>query len=898
MNAVPAPPRLPRALLRRAVPLEMRDAVDGDLHELYVARHAAGARAASLWYWAETMSFTLRFVLDRVWRILRSLANGGATPSGLDLKLGVRLLAKAPGLALVGGLGMAVAVALAAGAYAAVNSYFYPTLPLDEGDRVVAIGKFDMRQQYKDERLLHDFLVWRRELRSVVDVGAFRTVERNLGTPNGPGEPITLAEMSASGFRVARVRPFRGRALVDDDERPGAPPVVVIGFDAWQSRFAGDPAIVGRELRVGRVVHTIVGVMPPGFAFPVNHQYWIPLPIDPGAATAPGKGPTLDVFARLAPGATKQSAQAELGALGRRLAAEGPAELASLESRIVPYVDIMMNGEADGTTAVFAVARFLIALLLVVVCMNVAVLVYARTVTRSGEIAVRTALGARRARIVAQLFAEALVLSVLSAAAGLGMAAVALDMLDQFVSGGGGRPPFWIDPGLSAGTVLYALGLAVLSAVIIGAVPALRATGAQLRAAMGSLGSGGKARLGKTWTVLIVAQVAIAVAVLPAAIRQGGQMVQGAFQEPGFAAGEYLSTQFAVVRDADAGADARSDSAAADSARAIIRALRARLETEPAVVGTTLTSGDPWSGGRAAEEAEGVDGPPVLVRVLAVDTSYFRLFNVPVIAGRTFAAADAALDPRDRPVVVNRSFVTDVLGGRDPVGRRVRNRSHDDTTVNPWHVVVGVVEDFPATIQQEPGETIRARIFRPAPPGEFGTGDLLTIRLRAQTPEAFAPTLRRVAASVDPTLQLSSVKSLDALYREYAQVGARIATVIALTTGSVLLLSAAGIHALMAFTVNQRRREIGIRAALGAPAGGILRSVLTRATRQLALGVGLGLAVAVALDQASGGVLLDGAGLLLVPGTAAFMLVVGLLAAAGPARRGLRVQPTESLRIE
>ena len=897
MSRAPAPPRLARALLRRTVPLEVRDGVDGDLHELYVARHAAaGARAASLWYWVETMSFTARFMLDRVWRVLRSLATGGATPSGLDLKLGARLLAKSPGLALVGGFGMAVAVALGAGGYAAVNSYFYPTLPLDEGDRVVAIGKFDLRRAYKDERLLHDFLVWRRELRSVVDVGAFRTVQRNLGTPNGPSEPITLAEMSASGFRVARVRPFRGRALVDDDERPGAPPVVVIGFDVWQSRFAGDPAIVGRELRVGRIVHTIVGVMPPGFAFPVNHQYWIPLRVDPRAAIAPGKGPTLDVFARLAPGATKQSAQAELGALGRRLAAEGPAELASLESRIVPYVDIMMNGEADGTTAVFAVVRFLIALLLVVVCMNVAVLVYARTVTRTGEIAVRTALGARRARIVAQLFAEALVLSVLSAAAGLGMAAVALDMLDQFVSGEGGRPPFWIDPGLSFGTVLYALGLAVLSAVIIGAVPALRATGAQLRAAMGRLGSGAKARLGPTWTVLIVAQVAIAVAVLPAAIRQGGQMVRGAFQEPGFAAGEYLTTQFSVARDADAGADARSDSAAADSARAIITEFRARLETEPAVVGTTLTSGEPWSGGQAAEEAEGVDGPPVIVRVLSVDTSYFRLLNVPVIAGRTFAAADAALDPRDRPVVVNRSFVTDVLGGRDPVGRRVRNRSHDDT-VNPWHVVVGVVEDFPATIQ-EPGQTSRARIFRPAPPGEFGPGDLLTIRLRAQTPEAFAPTLRRVAASVDPMLQLSSVKSLDALYREYAQVAARIATVIALITGSVLLLSAAGIHALMSFTVNQRRREIGIRAALGAPARGILRSVLTRATRQLALGVVAGLTAAVALDRATGGVLLDGAGLLLVPGTAAFMLVVGLLAAAGPARRSLRVQPTESLRTE
>ncbi len=913
MSAAPAPPRLLRALLRRAVPLEVRDAVDGDLHELYVARHAdAGPRAAARWYARETLSFTLRFMLDRVWRILRSLATGGATPSGLDLKLGARLLARSPGLALVGGLGMAVAIALGAGAYAAVNSYFYPELPLHEGDRVVALGKFDRQREFEDEQLLHDFLVWRRELRTVVDVGAFRTIQRNLGAAAAPegGEPITLAEMSASGFRVARVRPLVGRALVDDDERPGAPPVLVIGYDVWQSRFGGDPQVVGRELRVGRDVHTVVGVMPPGFAFPVNHQYWVPLRVatfaplsaGPGAAVAPGMGPKLDVFARLAPGATTQSAQAELGALGRRLAAEGPAELARLESRVVPYVDVMMNGEADGTSAGMALMRFLIGLLLVVVAMNVAVLVYARTVMRTGEIAVRTALGARRARIVAQLFAEAFVLSVLSAAAGLGMAAVALEALDRYLeNASGGRPPFWMDPGLSAGTVLYALGLAVLGAVIIGALPALRATGRQLRASMGSLGSGARARLGGTWTALIVAQVAVAVAVLPAAIRQGGGLLRGASVEPEFAPGEYVATQFGVGQGMYESFGIRTDSATADSVRAIAAAFLARLEAEPGVRGATVSSWEPWSGGQAMVESDDATRAPELVRVLEVDTSYFPVFDVPVVAGRNFAAADAALDSRDRPVIVNHSFVDEVLGGRDrgahwALGRRVRNRSYD-AAVRPWHVVVGVVEDFP--VQPEGlGPTIRPRMFRPTAPGEFGAGGLLTVRLRARTPEAFAPTLRRLAASVDPTLQLSPPQSLYAMYREDAQGAVQVALVIALVTASVLLLSAAGIHAMMSFTVNQRRREIGIRAALGAPARRILGGVLARAARQLAIGVGVGLAAAVALDVASGGVLLGGSGVLLVPATAAFMLVVGLLAAVGPARRGLRVQPTEALRAE
>jgi putative ABC transport system permease protein len=187
-----------------------------------------------------------------------------------------------------------------------------PIVPLNEGDRLVALAKFDPQTRREEERLLHDFLTWRRELRMVTDVGAFRTARRNVVSESGQGEPITLAEMTASGFRAARVPPLLGRALLDADEQPGAPSVIVIGFDAWQSRFAGEPSIVGRQIRIGRATHTIVGVMPKGFAFPISHQYWVPLRIDPRAVIAPGTGPSLNVFGRLAAGATKESAEAEL----------------------------------------------------------------------------------------------------------------------------------------------------------------------------------------------------------------------------------------------------------------------------------------------------------------------------------------------------------------------------------------------------------------------------------------------------------------------------------------------------------------------------------------------------------------------------------------------------------
>jgi hypothetical protein len=296
-------------------------------------------------------------------------------------------------------------------------------------------------------------------------------------------------------------------------------------------------------------------------------------------------------------------------------------------------------------------------------------------------------------------------------------------------------------------------------------------------------------------------------------------------------------------------------------------------------------------------EADGAIAPAERAAFMSVDTSFFPLFGVRVLAGRVFAAGDVALRPSDRPVIVNRSFVTEILGGGDAVGRRVRYRNFGKN-VQPWITIAGVVEDFPSAIRNPDGTSARsACVYHLAVPGDLSEARL-TIRLRGQTPDGFTPTLRRIATTVDPMLQLSKTSALDVMYRDYAKSGAQLALVVALIAGSVLLLSAAGIHALMSFTVNQRRREIGIRTALGAPARGILRSVLARATRQLAVGVGLGLTVAVAADVLSGGALMSGTALFFVPGTAAFMLVVGLVAAAGPARRGLRVQPTEALRAE
>ncbi|HSJ08537.1 MAG TPA: FtsX-like permease family protein, partial [Longimicrobiales bacterium] len=234
----------------------------------------------------------------------------------------------------------------------------------------------------------------------------------------------------------------------------------------------------------------------------------------------------------------------------------------------------------------------------------------------------------------------------------------------------------------------------------------------------------------------------------------------------------------------------------------------------------------------------------------------------------------------------------ELLGAVDPAGHRVRYR-RDDGDAAPWLTIAGVIDDFPAGVRT-PGEGSTRMMYELEMPGEALDG-LLTIRLSGQAPAMFVPALRSLATSVDPTLQLRDASPLDVTYRGYTGLAEKMAIVLALVAGSVLLLAAAGTHALVSFTVSERRREIGIHTALGAPPHLILRKVLGRAARQLMLGIALGLAMAVLLDVASGGVVMSGRELLLMPATALFMLAVGLIAAAGPVRRGLRVQPTEML---
>jgi putative ABC transport system permease protein len=826
--------------------------------------------------------------------------------SWLDVKLGLRMLGKYPGLSLVAVLGMAVAIAIGVGYFAAFSAMFEPALPLDEGDRVVAVRFRDVERAGPNAAVSpYDYDAWRAALRSVRDLGAFRSERRNLITDEGRIELVDVASMTASGFRVARVSAALGRPLLDEDERPGAAPVLVIAHEEWRRVFDGDPRILGRTVRLGATAHTVVGVMPEGFRFPVNHRYWVPLVVD-AAAAQPTDAASLLVFGRLEDGVTLRRANAELATIGERMAAASPETHERLRPVALAYTQSFLGIDSPETGLAIRALQLAVSLLLVIVALNVAVLVYARTVTRTGEIAVRSALGASRRRVVAQLFVEALVLSVAASVIGVVLAGVALHLVNSWWSRAGERP-FWLDIGLSPGAVVYVALLAVLAAAIVGALPALKATGKRLQGGLQQFSSrGGAMQLGRTWLALIIVQVAVAVAALPAAVDFAGQSIRLKLREPAGAAHRMLRATVVMEREASAAAP---DSAAAELAYRARFAERTaelirRVEAQPEVAGATFADQFPghesWSRFEVEQNATPTTdtlsaGPPFLgARVNLVGIDLFDLFDVPILAGRGFVPADVG--EGSTAAVVSASFAEQIAGGASVLGRRIRYVQPEGVEPGPWLEIVGVVRDFaydftaPNSFDPE-----SARLFHPIDAGDARAATLV-VRTAGTDPAPFAVRIRDIAATVDPALTLENVETVVAAWEHTQQAMGSIGVMVIAVALSVLLLSAAGIYAMMSFTVAKRRREIGIRSALGADPRRILTSIFARASAQLGAGVLAGLVLAAAFTWATGDA--DDRGFLLLPAVAVVMLIVGLLAALGPARRGLAVQPTEALREE
>ena len=802
----------------------------------------------------------------------------------IDTRLGLRMLLKHKGLTVVGGIAMAVAIALGASAFEVIGVLLREDLPLPFGDGVVAIRYDTPNNASEDSRVLHSFAAWRGRVTTVEHLGAFRLVQQNLIAPNAPPEPITVAEISAAAFALAETPPLHGRYLLASDEQEQAAPVLVIGYDVWHRKFGADPSIVGRAVPLGGVQATIVGIMPEGFKFPIREQFWTPLRLDP-LKWQPWQGPALNLFGRLPEGVSKEQAAGELASIARHVADAYPDKTVPVQPVVLSFPRSQSDLDAPMFVTSMRAGQFLVGALSLLVAINLAVLLYARTITRLGEIAVRTALGASRGRILSQLFVEALVLTTLGAAAGLMISRAALRKAEAMA----GVMPFWVQYELTPSTVLYAFVLAVGAALIMGVLPGLKATGGRLSANLQELNGRTGTRLGGMWSTLIVAQVAVAVAILPAAVFMTWYVMRMEFIGRSVVVDRIVLANM-VLSDETSARDERVVKGRQDE-------LMARLRREPGVRAVTYSSAVPGLGpDRRLEfqpttkvrEADAVD-----VASFRIDVDLLQVYDTRLLAGRAFEARDLG---NPRAAIVNRTFVDDLLEpSTAPLGTQFRYASNaPGGTLSDWYEIVGVVDDFPG-LPRAPGAGGEPTVYHPMQSGAAHPA-VLSIDIGETPAASITQRVREISAEIDPSIQMQRVVPLSSFYNDQRAAFQSMALAVGIVTAAVLLLSAAGVHAMMSFVIAQRTREIGIRSALGAQPRHLLFGILRGAMRQLALGIAAGSILAIGAFVALGTGVYYGSGLLVT--VALVMTAVALLAAVGPARRILRIQTVEALRTE
>jgi predicted permease len=823
----------------------------------------------------------------------------------LDVKLGLRMLRKYIGITLIGGLAMSVGFGICIAVFVYFDVVMWSdSIPLDEGERVVAIQVWDPENSRRSEIGIEDFERWRAELDSLEEIGAFRTVEYGVVHDNGEIESVSVAEISPAGFRLARVSPALGRTLVADDGGIGAEPVIVIGYDEWQSRYEGNVDVLGQTLRLNDVFYTIVGVMPEDFGFPLNHQFWVPLQAPPSEFVwAPPAGA---VFARLAAGVTLEQAQAELTATGLLPADSSPARSEPLRPTILQYASNFVSDTDPGDLANRAwnarMVIFFVSLLLVPLCVNIAMLVYARTVTRKEEIAVRTALGASRSRIVLQLFIEMLVLSTIA----VSLALVAVSVMVGFVEGlylrGIGRMPFWLNFGLSIDTLIFAAALAVFAALVIGLLPALGATRSFARPGLNALDPRNQARLGPVWTFLVVMQVAFSFMALPSAVELGWGVLRAHVLGPGFAAEQYLTARISFDTTGFVASDPEIETRF-DSARSeFIRTVEAdpRIRSRVAAASAVPGEAGQWRRfhiddheddvSRDNERWFVVDAPPP-VQLIDIDDAYLEVFDVELLAGRDFDPGEYLSNSQS--ILINATFANDNFPGANALGRRIRYDfpssmdARNGEQAERWFEIVGVIADRPA-------HPYVGSVFHPVDRSVLSP---VSIGFRTDIADGqFREDLRDLAARIDPALEVQDIQTLAELYDNQALGNYIGGFAIIVSSICVLALAAAGTYALMSFTVNQRRREIAIRMALGARSQKLLRGIFRRALRQLSIGAGVGLVLAILVQRYVPSTILGGLDVPgVLPGAIALLVAVGLGASFAPARRALRTDPNTCL---
>jgi len=823
-----------------------------------------------------------------------------------DLKFGVRLLTKAPAFTLVAALSLALGIGANTTIFTLINAVLLNPLPVADPGQLVSVFTSDERNQGGG---LGNFLqISPMNYKDLRDQNAvFSGLAAHTGLPlnvsggKGEAEQVFGEIVTGNYFDVLGAKPLAGRGFrPDEDQNPGAALVAVLGYGEWQKRFGGDASIVGRTIKVNGRDFTVVGVMPKGFKG-TNAigapALWVPYMTYQQTTSGflqelmkpdSRRGLAFNVTGRLKPGVSVQQAEANLKTIARQLAQEYPNDNQGRSVTIVPLAQATVNpGFRDNMVAAGGVLMGIVGLVLLIACANVANLLLARAAVRQKEIAVRLSLGASRGRLILQLLTEGTLLAMIGGAAGLLLAYWAQSLLWSF------RPPFLqadaIDLHPDARVLLFTIVTAFATGIIFGLVPALQASRPDLVVELKEKSSspGGSNRLFSVRNVLVAAQLSLSLVALVGAGLFLRSLQHAEQISPGFDV-EHLATM-----TLDLGAQGYTE----ERGKQFQQRLLERVGSIPGVQGATIANAVPLFNGGFARTVflEGQDASDRragrLVQLSVVGPQYLETLGIPLLRGRTLTEADQPNTPM--VAVINEAMAKRFWPDQDPIGKRLKFFGQ-----NFFIQVVGIAKDSKYNfIGEDPTPYLyqpATQVYQPA----------VSLFVKAARPEAVLGTVRGEVQQLDRNLPLTGVFTLSEIFDQSLWPPRMAAALLAIFAGLSLVLAVIGIYGVMAYSVTQRTRELGLRMALGASRKDVVRLVVWQGFRLTVLGVAIGLIAAAAVTRLATAVLSNLLFSVSATDIVTFVTVPVVLAIAAlgasyiPALRATRIDPMVALRYE
>jgi putative ABC transport system permease protein len=821
----------------------------------------------------------------------RDIKGGGFMDTLLqDLRYGVHMLRTRPGFTLTAVITLALGIGANTAIFSVVNTVLLREMPYHNPDQLVQLW-----EQKRGSNTLNvsypNFADWRDESKLFEEMATYAYTGIPLTTGEYP-EPVMGMLASGNLFSLLGVNPMLGRAFTQEDDTPDlGNPIIVLSHNLWQRRFGSDANIVGKTIIVSSHRLTVIGVMPPGFEFPLQYQRggtllpkvdaWVPLRIDPKSRE--GRGARhLMVIGRLKPGVTLKQAETELNVVARRLEQEYPSTNKDASVKLIELRKQIVGDVRAPLLALFGAVGFV----LLIACANVASMLLARSVTRQREMAIRVALGSSSKRIFQQLFTEAMILSLCGGLLGLALATASVKLLIAL-----GTDPRIAQTRVDGQTLIFTMLVAIITGVIFGVAPALQAANPDLNNLIkenSCTASGGRGHH-RLLNLLVVVEVALAFVLLIGA----GVMIKNFLHlqnvNPGFRTENLLTAAVSIM-----------DYNKPERISGFYQELLDRLQALPGVLSVGAVNRLPLSGSNFTNsfKIDGVPRAPGEIRIAdyrAVSSDYFQTMGIPIQQGRVFTNQDH----KDAPPValINNSMARKYFPNLNPIGQRLVINTGIEAAIYGKAIpreIVGVVGDVRHT-----GLDVEARSEMYVP-FQQNPQAMMIVMHTAQEPSAMISALRNAIRAIDPNQLAADIKAMDDLRSE--SIGQRRYTLFLLSVFAVmaLTLSFLGVYGLIAYSVTQRSHEIGIRMALGAKPNYIVRMILRQGLKPVMIGMALGIGVVIALNRIVisllyGVTVSDPATILICT---LILIMAGVMACLIPAAKASRLDPVSALRDE